>query len=190
MEIQEHKLIGTEVTQISGPQTTGGVRKVEDIDMLIIYGTGLGSAAYANKIYSSGKYSTHVLIDKDQRTFQFLDFNRMVRHIAKGEYAGKTDLYHTSIGIHLQNILGPLTKNGTRYLSKTRAAVNEAYQHTDNTYWDIYPEAQITKLVEVCKLLKSTYNIKYIVTQDEINPEVRTPGPAFPFARIKAEING
>ena len=109
-------------------------------------------------------------------------------HIAKGEYAGKTNLARTSIGIHLQNILGPLTKSGDRYVSKTRATINEAYQHTDKTYWDIYPEVQIVKLIEVCKLLKQQYNIQYIVAQDEINKDVLSPGHAFPLARVRAEV--
>jgi len=56
-------------------------------------------------------------------------------------------------------------------------------------YWEIYPDAQLDTVFEICKLIRAEYGIFEVLGHDEIAPDRKQdPGPAFPMDQLRNAV--
>ncbi|MBC7826839.1 MAG: N-acetylmuramoyl-L-alanine amidase [Chitinophagaceae bacterium] len=184
---------GKTVTQISGAKK-GGV--MSEIKTIVIHASMSNSlkSVIAFQTEASSQASEHIIIDRNGEITQLVPLNLAAYHAGQSTYNGER-LNQTSIAISLINC-GRVQKQGDYYLSLVDKAqlpanrVQAAYYKSDNaeTYWEIYPPAQINALMELCKLLKENYNITAIIGHDEVDNSKLEPGPLFPMQKLRSDV--
>ncbi|NIF05357.1 SH3 domain-containing protein [Chryseobacterium sp. Tr-659] len=145
----------------------------------------------------TAKASAHIVIDRDGRVTQMVEFNKKAWHAGRSKWADRTGFNDFSIGIELDNP-GELTKVNDRYYAwfekeySKDVVVEARHKHEDTTsYWHNFTERQIDSCFQVCKTLMEAYNIKDILGHDDIAPfRKHDPGPAFPMDSFKAKLFG
>ena len=61
--------------------------------------------------------------------------------------------------------------------------------HTELSYWHVFPQFQIDVVETVCKMLIEAYKISHILGHEEIAPDRKVdPGPAFPLDDFRARL--
>lgn len=141
--------------------------------------------------------SAHIVIDKDGKITQLVEFNKKAWHAGVSRWADRSGFNNFSIGIELDNP-GRLTKVNDRYYAwfgkeYPKDAVLEArHKHEkEMSCWHIFPEKQMDACLKVCKLIMQHYNIKEILGHDDIAPlRKNDPGPAFPMESFRAKLLG
>ncbi|WP_180268506.1 N-acetylmuramoyl-L-alanine amidase [Sphingobacterium sp. 1.A.4] len=104
------------------------------------------------------KVSAHIHISRDGVVTQLVPFNVKAWHAGKSTWKGLNNLNDHSIGIELQN-----------------------------TGSQEYTTQQINAAIEVCKAIKSSYQIREIVGHNDIAPGRKSdPGKQFPWSKFKA----
>lgn len=139
----------------------------------------------------------HVVIDRDGTIFQCRPFNRTCGHAGKSAWVdpntGKRyeGLNSCSIGIELANAGDSANSDGTAFSShKFKMPAGAILARHKNggpeTYWEVYPEAQLAACEAVSKALVARYKLDDLVGHDDIAPARKNdPGPAFPMTRIR-----
>lgn len=143
------------------------------------------------------KASAHVIIDRDGRITQMVEFNRKAWHAGRSRWSDRSGFNDFSIGIELENP-GKLTKVNDRFYAwfekeySKDVVVAAKHKHENTTsYWHSFTEKQLEVCFQVCKLLMETYNIKGILGHDDIAPfRKNDPGPAFPMESFRAKLFG
>lgn len=158
-------------------------------------------SAIATLTNPNSNASAHVVVDWDGTITQLVPFNKKAWHAGPSRYEGYVGLNSYSIGIEIVN---------PGYLRKTTAGnFIDAYgrKHvlgqngfTDvveaphprvgsgTFYWPAYKAKQLDAVEHLSKLLIAEYNIRDIVSHEEIDTRgwKTDPGPAFPMNRFKA----
>ena len=195
MRINDHILDHPAVTRFETANMGGAMTP----EYLIIHYTagrdGLSSAKHFQD--PAAKASAHLVIGRDAAAWQVVPFNRQAWHAGVSNWAGRAGLNGFSIGIELDNA-GRLTKAGDRYQAWFGASypANDVIQarhknEDQDAYWEIYTEPQMTKLIEISRLLVSNYGLKDILGHEDIAPGRKSdPGPAFSMQSFKASIIG
>lgn len=105
------------------------------------------------------------------------------RELARGE-----NVNNWTIGIELAN-WGPLERRGGKFYNYLGGEISDdiVMMSADGTFWEKYPEAQLSAAVAVLNKIRSTYPA--IKPEDncghsDIQDNKRDPGPAFPLAQI------
>jgi len=136
------------------------------IDTIIIHSTydALGTNPYSvdGVIYEYKIYgvSPHYLIDRNGTVFQLVEEKNIAYHAGSGEMPdGRTNINSFSIGIELIN---------TKTVGPN--------------------EAQYLSLVKLVKLIKSRYEIKYILGHNEIAPSRKTDPWNFDWQEFNSEL--
>jgi len=166
-------------------------------DTLVIHFTaGPSMASAVNTLKNPQvKASAHLVIDRDGSIKQLVGFDRIAWHAGKSHWKGRRGLNRYAIGIELVNA-GELQPSGEQFVSwfgrhYSGDEVIEAV-HRNQTrpkLWHSYAEEQIECCFEVCRQLKSSYPIAFILGHEEIAPRRKTdPGPAFPLDRLRDRI--
>lgn len=145
----------------------------------------------------AAKASAHLVIDREGKITQMVDFNRKAWHAGKSRWADRSGFNDFSIGIELDNP-GRLTNVNDRFYAwfgkeyPKEFVVREKHKHEENdSYWHNFTEKQIDSCFRVCKLLMETYNIKDILGHDDIAPfRKNDPGPVFPMESFRAKLLG
>lgn len=197
MKIQNHKIIGTTVEQIACPKNNKLFSTAMPDTLIIHYTAGRSAESSVNFLAKdSVKASAHLVVGRDGKIFQLVDFNKIAWHAGVSEYAGRSGFNAYSIGIELDNA-GPLQKTGDQYKSwfgknYPEEEVVKAKHRNENTekYWHAYTEEQITACYSICELLIDSYpQIKYMLGHEEISPGRKTdPGPAFPLDKFRNRL--
>ncbi len=136
--------------------------------------------------------SAHIVVGRDGRIKQLIPFNKIAWHAGVSEWEGRTYLNRYAIGIEIDNA-GRLNKVGDQYQAWWGGFIpaDEVFQgvhrnESEPSFWQAYTEKQISIVLSLCRLLKSTYNIDLILGHEEIAPGRKTdPGPAFPLDKLR-----
>lgn len=170
---------------------------LKNTDFIVIHYTA-GATAISSARYLCDKktpVSAHLLISRNTKIYQMVDFQTQAWHAGKSQYYNLTNINQYSIGIELENY-GQLKKKNDAFYTwfGKKVPPDEVIllPHPatgKESYWHRYPENQIMKLKEVCQHLLYHYNIRYIVGHNEISQSGKIdPGPAFPMDDTKRLI--
>ncbi|WP_300687620.1 N-acetylmuramoyl-L-alanine amidase [Chryseobacterium sp.] len=166
--------------------------------IIIHFTAGRGAESSINWFQDpTAKASAHIIIDRDGRITQMVEFNKKAWHAGRSRWADRSGFNNFSIGIELENP-GKLNKVNDRFYAwfekeYSKDVVVEAKHKHDNevSYWHNFTEKQIDCCFRVCKLLMETYQIKDILGHDDIAPfRKNDPGPAFPIENFRAKLVG
>ena len=201
MKIKNHKLESENDNEviIQAPTTNkGGLIKPK---FIIIHFTAGSSAESSVEWFknTAAKASAHIVIGRDGKVFQQIDFNTKAWHAGNSQWGEHNGFNDFSIGIELDNP-GRLTSNksGDKFLSWFKKEYNgenvvEATHKHEKQYshWLQFTEKQIQACFEICRLLKTTYKIDDILGHDDIAPYRKNdPGPLFPLESFRAKLLG
>lgn len=192
MEIRDHKLSGVEVRRLP----YGGVIAPR---FIVVHYTAGGSADGSHRAMENARLSAHLLVDRDGTVIQCVDFNRRAYHAGASRWRGFRSLNGHSIGIEVCNYGWMFQRGDGKYQRPSRFGATPAFEpdqvfvatHRNgwpvNAGWEIYPEAQLRALTEVCEALLEHYpQITEIVGHDDIAPERKQdPGPAMPVGSLQ-----
>jgi N-acetylmuramoyl-L-alanine amidase len=172
---------------------------IDNLETIVIHCTASGDARSSIRYLTAGNtpVSAHLLIARDGKIYQMVDFQTQAWHAGKSQLLGNTNPNNSSLGIELQNT-GLLTEFDGHYYAwygkkipekQVVELVNPLTGFHD--FWQSYPDVQLQTLREVCLLLIKTYKIRRIVGHNEISLTGKIdPGPAFPLADFKKLIYG
>ncbi|MFN4156863.1 MAG: N-acetylmuramoyl-L-alanine amidase [Gemmobacter sp.] len=151
--------------------------------------------------------SAHLVIDEDGTAWQLAPFNRRAWHAGPSRHGALSDLNSHAVGIEFINAgwMKPMAGGG-RWIDdngviKTEGQLNarggfiEA-QHPrvgSQTYaWPLYTESQLRIGRQIVLALINKYDIKGILTHEEIDTRgwKTDPGPAFPQQSFVELIDG
>lgn len=163
-------------------------------------GTTSGAVSTLTTKREKGNASAHIVLGRDGEIVQLAPFHYRTWHAGESSYKGRNFLNSYSIGIEIVN-LGWLEPSGDAYsrydLLKAgvfipASDVVEA-RHLNPSipykYWHKYTDVQISRVIELCRLLADTYPIGDITGHDVISPgRKQDPGPAFPMAYVAKEV--
>ena len=198
MDIKYHKL--TDVPYKQTPNG-GGIYVPNYIVMHYTAGYNMESAI-SRFLDKSSQVSAHLTIDRDGSVVQVQPFNVKCWHAGPSRYKGVEMMNAHAIGIEHVNI---------GWLKKTATGLLDAYGNTlkmdkfddyvigpnarvggGDLYWPVYTKKQLEVSTEITKLIIANYDIKDIVSHEEIDTRgwKTDPGPAFPMASFKALLKG
>lgn len=195
-QIAHHRLLSDHVQHESSDKHSGQFASGLP-DTIVIHYTGSGTMQSAvNQLLDIDvKASAHLVIGRNGSIVQLMPFDRIAWHAGVSEYQGRKNLNRYSIGIELENA-GRLRKAGDQYIAWFGRAYGEDeviqathMNESEPCYWHRYTEAQMSALMDVCRLLCSAYGISTIVGHDEIAPGRKIdPGPALPIEAVRQRI--
>lgn len=197
MKITNHRLDGVRFD----PAKEIGV--TIDPKFLVMHYTAGYSAASAISVFKTTIIAAHLIIDRDGSILQMVPFNKKANHAGPSKWAGVENLNGHSIGIEFVNIgfaklradgrlvdaygkLVPIDEQG-EYIEAPNARVGSG-----RIFWQPYTEAQLAAGVEVTQAILATYQIRDIVSHEEIDTRgwKTDPGPAFPMNRFTSQMRG
>lgn len=198
--IKANKLDG--VPYIASPNVSGAITP----KFIVMHYTAGYNAAAAISTFKNkaSKVSAHLVIDLDGTVTQMVPFNVNAWHAGPSKHAGYTMLNGHAIGIEIVNI-GFLKKQADgsfvdAYGNKKKAS-DFPYGLTEAKnarvgggvyYWPNYSPAQLAVLDKIVPVLIKAYNIKDIVSHEEIDTRgwKTDPGPAFDLGHYKQMLYG
>ncbi|MCP9762415.1 N-acetylmuramoyl-L-alanine amidase [Lacihabitans soyangensis] len=199
MKITNNRLVSERASEIVIQESTTNKGGEITPNFIIIHFTA-GRGAESSVAWFKdpmAKASAHLVIGRDGKIYQLVDFNLKAWHAGVSRWTDTSGLNGNSIGIELDNP-GRLTKVGDKYLSWFKKeypkenVIEATHKHEKTpTYWYEYTEAQIESCFEVCKLLLQKYNIQDILGHDDIAPYRKNdPGPIFPMESFRSKLLG
>lgn len=128
-----------------------------------------GNFDTALRLLTQGAVSSHYLVDQDPPTvYRLVDEDRRAYHAGLSSWEGVTALNATSVGIEI---------------------VNRGYIGDKTGPYTPYPEAQITRVIDLVKDIAQRHRVppNRIVGHSDIAPSRKVdPGPMFPWPRLAA----
>lgn len=169
-------------------------------DTIVIHYTG-GSTidgAVSTLINERNSASAHLVIGRKGELVQLVPFDTIAWHagISHHEETKRSGLNKYSIGIELVNA-GPLEMldehrfvSWFRKIYSSEDVIKATHKNEYKArFWHLFSETQLSKCMEVCRLLKESYPIEYILGHDDISPGRKVdPGPAFPMERFREKL--
>lgn len=199
MKLIDHTLIqnGSPLHQATSSLPSGRRRKaLESVDLVIIRTSQDQLTQHTDHINEHiVEPTSHVLINRDGLIIQSIPFNEQVGKPLQGSWEGMGDLTSRSVVIALQNS-GRLSKTADIYSSSCGRSFDATevftgiHQNEESlSYWQKFSESQIQVAEKIIRCLASTYQVKYILGNEEVCPGLKTdPGPAFPLEILRRKI--
>lgn len=206
MEIKDHKLVGENIRFHQTPRIYGKYSG-SNPDTIIIHYTAGHSTETAVRVLSKPKNvrpvaSAHMVVGMDAEIVQLANLNNITAHAGRSGYKLPTDPNRNtfnkhSIGIEISNPGYLKEKDGKFYTWYKQEIPKEKVfegRHrnsvTRSRFWHKYPQTQIDRVYEICRVLLKAYpSIKYILGHEEIAPGRKTdPGPAFPLDQMRKDL--
>lgn len=197
MKVVNHRLEGVPYDQA---HTIGGTI---DPKFIVNHYTAGYSAKSAIDTFKNTIIAAHLVVDKDGSVVQMAPFNKKCNHAGPSEWMGVKMLNGHAIGIEFVNIGYAKMRNDGKLVDAYGRVVpvDEAagYIEAPNArvgsgriFWEPYTEKQIEVGIEIHKALLSAYNIRDIVSHEEIDTRKwkTDPGPAFPMNRFGSLMRG
>jgi N-acetylmuramoyl-L-alanine amidase len=145
--------------------------------------------------HPGSEVSAHVVVGRDGTAWQIAPFNRRAWHAGPSRFGSLTDLNTHSIGIEFCNP-GWLKPNGANrwvdYHGNRRSSdeledyggfIESPHPRVGSaTYaWPLFTDAQVAKGLEIARAIVAKYDIRAVVTHEEIDTRgwKTDPGPAF-----------
>lgn len=201
MQIHNHRLTGDNAAPVRFLQAAhqGGVIRPR---YLIMHYTAGGAAEETARYFASAdaRASAHLVIGRDGQIIQQVAFDRAAWHAGKSRWGNVSGLNSCSIGIELANwgllSAGPkghCSWSGTPVMPEN--VVFAAHRHTPehSQAWEIFQQPQWDAAVAAAHAICAAYGIgeEAILGHDDIAPGRKIdPGPAFAFARFRAQVMG
>lgn len=197
MQIQAHRLDSADQQPL--PHHGGSITP----KFIVVHYTAGGGADGSYKALDKAGISAHVLLERDGNVIQCVDFDRKAYHAGKSLWRGYRSLNSHSIGIEVCNY-GWLQRRGDgKFQRSSRFGATPAFEpdqvilsdHKNgwprDVGWEIYPDAQLEALSELCQALLSAYpTIEEIVGHDDISPDRKQdPGPAMPMTSLQRLVD-
>ena len=204
MKINNHRLVSEKESEQILQEKTNNKGGLITPNFIVIHFTAGRSAESSiewfknDKIEASKRSSAHLVIDREGKIYQLIDFNQKAWHAGRSRWAENVGFNDFSIGIELDNP-GRLKKEGDKYIAwfgkeyPKEGVIEAVHKHEDYaSYWLTYTEKQIDACLNVCKNLMQKYpSIKDILGHDDISPiRKNDPGPLFPMENFRAKLLG
>lgn len=194
MYIHKHMLVGSNIDYFWSKKNK---EPIIEHDNIVIHYTA-GASAISSTRYMANELtpvSAHIVIARDGKVYQLVDFNTQAWHAGKSAHQGKINLNKFSVGIELDNA-GKLYRREQKYhawfgkqIPQEQVVKAKDPQTKCDAYWHAYTPMQLDTLNVVCKLLLETYPFRRIVGHSEISLSGKIdPGPAFPMEDFKKLI--
>jgi N-acetylmuramoyl-L-alanine amidase len=195
--VAAHRLQGATVTH----ETTANHDGIIKPKFVVFHFTAISFAATVAVFKDpapGNRVSAHLLIGRDGRIVQFLDFNLRAWHAGQSTWKGFADINSHSIGIELENA-GSIHMDGERSIGEegvivpAEQVIDATHKHAKwtMTRWHQYAPAQLDACHDIAVILAKTYAIEDIVGHDDIAPNrKRDPGPAFPLESVRSMALG
>ena len=196
--IKNHRVDGA--AYISSPNKSG---KITPIFIVQHYTAGYSAESAINALTRKGSgVSAHITVDLDGTITQHVPFNVKAWHAGPSKWMGYTGLNSHSIGIEIVNIgwLRVLADGDFQDSYGNRRA-EDYFPHgvilatspragSGVFAWPCYPPAQLQAVEDLTAALCGKYNIKDIVSHEEIDTRgwKTDPGPAFPMNRMTQHL--
>lgn len=201
--VKQHKLTadGSAVDMIPSIFTGGHFSTQPAIAVMhFTYGASARSSAEWFRSKDNKGSSAHIVIDRDGRCIQCVDFKTIAWHAGKSRLGDLVGLNQFSFGIELAN-WGYLKRSGDGWSCHTGLRITDPFlaihkngnpdQIVSPIGWEPYPEVQFRAAAQVVRALVDQYGITRIVGHDDISPGRKwDPGPAFDMTRFKALVFG
>lgn len=200
MKIKNHRLFSeNESEKIIQEKTNNKGGEITPSHIIIHFTAGSSAVSSVEwfKDTTAGA-SAHLVIGRDGKIYQLIDFNLKAWHAGKSRWAEHIGFNDFSIGIEIDNP-GRLRKEGDKYIAwfgkeySKEGIVEAIHKHEDYaSYWLSYTEKQIEACLNVCKILMQKYpSIIEILGHDDISPiRKNDPGPLFPMENFRAKLLG
>lgn len=194
--ISQHTLLDSLGKPVSAVETQNLSGKIREHRLIMLHYTGTPSPDATVKWISNARAraSMHIFIDRDGKVTQFVPFDYVAWHAGLSRWQDLTRLNNYSIGISFANA-GRLEQKNGQWVSWTGQEFpdSEVFVQTDETGeqtgWQTYTGAQLTKARQIIQVLLQNYPIEAIVGHSDVSPGRKVdPGPAFPLDRFKAMV--
>lgn len=193
--IKNHRLDGA--TYIASPNKGSAIKPIFIVQH---YTAGYTAESAINTLTRKGSsVSAHVVVDLDGTITQLVPFNVRAWHAGPSTYMGFNGLNNYSIGIEIVNIGWMRQIGNGRYQDAYGATKTDAdFPHgvilaanprvgSGVFAWPRYTPEQIEAVRSLTEALCAKYEIKDIVSHEEIDTRgwKTDPGPAFPMKLMK-----
>jgi len=144
------------------------------------------------------KASAHFVIGRDGELVQMVSLNRKAWHAGRSQWGELVYLNSYSVGIELVNA-GKLHKRGdgkwvnwaNKVIPEKEVAILTHPHESQEAGWQIYPEVQLQKAIEVASALNDKYEFRDILGHEDISKGRKVdPGPAFPMISFSSQVVG
>lgn len=157
---------------------------------------------------SDRQASAHVVLGRDGELIQIVPFNRKAWHAGPSRFNGRSNVNDFSIGIEISNAgwikqltngffqdqYGQMIAPDGQFVGQRRTTKSPPHEWHEEYHdrlahgiyrWEPFYDLQLILLDELVPLLIKTYDIKYIVSHEEIDTRgwKTDPGPMFPMRR-------
>lgn len=195
--VNAHRLHGPNVAHEMTPNHDGLITPT----ILVFHFTAISfddTVAVFKDTTPGNRVSAHLVVARDGRIVQFVDFNLRAWHAGSSAWRGLTDINSHSIGIELENA-GSIRQLGERFIGEegpvvpAEQVIEAAHKNAKwtMTHWHRYSEAQLVASYAIATALVGAYGLRDIVGHDDIAPDrKRDPGPAFPLESVRAQALG
>jgi N-acetylmuramoyl-L-alanine amidase len=195
--VAAHRLQGANITH----ETTTNHDGVIKPKFLVFHFTAISFAATIAVFKDptpGNRVSAHLVVGRDGRIVQFVDFNLRAWHAGQSSWKGIADINSHSIGIELENAGSIRMENGRcigeeGVIVPAEQVIATPHKHAKwpMTHWHQYAPAQLDACHDIASILAKTYAIEDIVGHDDIAPDrKRDPGPAFPVESVRTTALG
>lgn len=182
---------------------TGGKLADGKPKFLVIHYTAGGSGAGTVNFFKSSDVavSAHLIIDRDGKITQMVDFDTTAFHAGKSRWKGVKGLNSHSVGIEIAN-WGKLRQTAAGgWISDTNSAVAAdrviVAEHRNSPGakhgWEVFDAPQFDATVAAAKAIVREFELEPwdVVGHDDISPLRKIdPGPAFPMDSFRAKVFG
>lgn len=169
-----------------------GGEPMESRHFLVWHFTAGATAKSSINAMRERKVSAHLVIDRDGTIFQCRAFDKTAGHAGASRWRDpKTRKFFNgcnsySIGIEIANA-GDDPELAHRMGGKT--AMAKHWQDSKSKEWEVYPDAQLSVVLAVSRLLVSRYNLDDATGHEYIAPERKNdPGPLFPMREFREAL--
>lgn len=198
MKIVDNKLVNV---PYDAAKTIGGII---DPKFLVMHYTAGYTASSAINVFNTTEIAAHLVIDRDGRVVQMVPFNRRANHAGPSKWAGVSMLNNHSIGIEFVNIGFAKKRADGKLVDAYGSIIPEKLAATfiptgphprvgsAPLFWCPYTKEQIDVGVEITKAILANYQIRDIVSHEQIDTRgwKTDPGPAFPMNVFRALLRG
>ena len=187
--------VTTPKTQVANPesfvidsQTYQAAGKSQRIKTIVLHYT-VSDNARSIQLLTKGNVSAHYLIMKnnDAKIYNLVPESQRAWHAGNGEFAGRTILNDTSIGIEIVN--DGIQKQYRSALKKNADGTQNLDYHPYEHFVE-FDEIQIKKVAQLVQDIATRYDIraKNIIGHSDLAPSRKIdPGAKFPWQRLYNE---
>ena len=187
--------VTTPSSQVANPesfvidsQTYQATGKSQRIKTIVLHYT-VSDNARSIQLLTKGNVSAHYLIMKnnDDKIYNLVAESERAWHAGNGEFAGRTILNDTSIGIEIVN--DGIQKQSRTALKKNADGTQNLDYHPYEHFVE-FDEIQIKKVAQLVKDIATRYDIraKNIIGHSDLAPSRKIdPGAKFPWQRLYQE---